>query len=91
LGNSQDEANHQEAGWRIMVRKYVKLLDGNMDTIAVLDCDNRFCPDTCLRKAEKEVLKLNDKRVQFMQLLMGKNSLVAKPVFRPVQITPKRH
>lgn len=74
-----------------MVRKYVKLLDGNMETITIMDCDNRLCVDTCLRNAEKEVKRLNDKRVQFMQLLMGKNSLVAKPVLRPVQITPERH
>ena len=69
-----------------MVRKYVKLLDGNMNLVNVLDCDNRHNPRTCLEKAEKRVKESGDKRIQFMQFAMGRDSLVAKHMLSPVRV-----
>lgn len=70
-----------------MVRKYVKLLDGNGSLVNVIDCDNRHCPETCLRKAEKRVKEIGDKKIQFMQFAMGRDSLTAKHILRPVRIS----
>lgn len=74
-----------------MVRKFILLLDGNGQQIGILNMDARFGLERCFSEAFKEVKKLNDKRVQFVQLTMGSNSLVAKPILSPKRITPERH
>lgn len=69
-----------------MIKKYVQLYDGNMELLYVLDCDNRHCLNTCLKNAAKRILKVEDKRIQFMQIAMGRDGLTAKPVLRPVRV-----
>jgi len=69
-----------------MVKKFILLLDGNTEQIGILNMDARFGLERCFTEAFKEVKLLNDKRVQFVQLAMGKNSLVAKTILSPKRV-----
>ena len=67
-----------------MIKKFIELLDGNGKTIDLIECDNRLSFERCLERVAYE--QRFNKRAQFMQLLTGKTSRMAKPVFSPKRI-----
>ncbi len=67
-----------------MVKKFIELLDGNGTPIDLIECDNRLSFERCLERVAYE--QRFNKKAQFMQLLTGKNSRMAKPIFSPKRI-----